>query len=137
MEITLIKQLDNTFKLAYDSDLEKSKKIKPNTEIICKITRPRNLKFHKKFFALINLVYFNQDTYNNMDHLRKDLTIAAGYYDQHTTFTGQIRTEAKSISFAKMDESEFSELYNKFIDAIVKYFHFEKNSINDEIEQYF
>ena len=137
MELILIKQYDNTFKLANDSDYEKAKKLKPNQELKCKITRPRNLKFHKKFFALIDLVYMNQDHYNNKEHLRKDLTIASGYYEQHTTFNGQTRTEAKSISFAKMSEDEFSELYNRFIDAIVKYFHFEKQSINDEIEQHF
>ena len=61
MELTLIKQFDNSFKLAYDSDFEKAKKIKPLKEVKCKITQPRNIKFHRKFFALINLVYDNQE----------------------------------------------------------------------------
>ena len=30
MELYVIKQLNNTFKLAHDSDYEKAKKIKPN-----------------------------------------------------------------------------------------------------------
>lgn len=137
MEINLVKQFDNTFKLAYDSDLEKVKKIKPLKVVKCKITQPRNIKFHNKFFALIDLVYRNQEHYTNSDHLRKDLTIASGYYEKRVTIHGEEITEAKSISFAKMTELEFSELYSAMLNSIEKYFHFDKESVKTEIEQHF
>ena len=41
---------------------------------------------------------------------RKWLIIEAGYYTEHKVPNGTVR-EAKSISFAKMDDVEFSELY--------------------------
>ena len=53
------------------------------------------------------------------------------------SFDGKIITEAKSINFAKMKEDEFSVLYKKTIDSIIKYFHFDKQDILDNIEQYF
>ncbi len=137
MEITLVKQFDGTFKVAYDSDLEKVKKIKPLKMVKCKITQPRNIKFHSKFFALINLVYNNQEHYNNIDNLRKDLTIASGFYEKRFTMHGEGVTEAKSISFANMTELEFSELYSAFLNSIEKYFHFDKESVKREIEQHF
>ncbi len=136
MEITLIKTL-NGFKLAYNSDFEKAKKIPLNEPIVYSWSKPRNLKFHKKFFALINLVYENQEVYNNIEHLRKDLTVEAGFYDIRHDLHGVEVREPKSISFAKMDDNEFSELYNRFVDVVVKWLGIEKESIIEEIEQYF
>lgn len=137
MKIILIKQFDNSFKLAFDSDYDKLKRIKPMQEVECEIKVPRNLKFHKKLFALLNLVYQNQEHYNNIDHLRKDLTIASGFYENRYTIHGEEITEAKSISFAKMNQLEFNDYYSKMVDSIVKYFHFDKQSIIDNVEQYF
>ena len=136
MEITLIKTL-NGFKLAYNSDFEKAKEIPLNEPIVYSWSKPRNLKFHKKFFALINLVYENQEVYNNIEHLRKDLTVEAGFYDIRHDLHGVEVREPKSISFAKMDDNEFSELYNRFVDVVVKWLGIEKESIIEEIEQYF
>ena len=57
MKVFLVKQLNNSFKIAYNSDYEKIKKLKAGEEYQCEIKRPRNLKFHKKFFALINMLF--------------------------------------------------------------------------------
>jgi hypothetical protein len=137
MKITLIKQLNNSFKIAYNSDYENAKKIPLNEPIEFEFKRVRNYKFHKKFFALINLVFENQEQYINIEHLRKDLIISAGYYDLRFNIEGVEIQEAKSISFAKMDENEFSELYNRIIDVVVKWLRIEKQDIIDNIEQYF
>ncbi len=137
MKITIVKQLNNTFKVAYDSDYDKLKKIPVGKEYEVDIKNRRNYKFHKKFFALVNLVYQNQEHYNNLEHLRSDLIKASGFYEERSTFDGEIVTEAKSISFAKMDEIEFSELYNRVIDTIVKYFNFDKQDIIDNVNQHF
>lgn len=137
MKITLIKQLNNTFKLAYDSDYDKAKKIKAGECYECEVKKPRNYEFHKKFFALIDLVYQNQSHYNNSDALRKDLTISAGYYDERYNFSGECVVEAKSISFASMDNLEFQEFYSAIVDTIVKHFNFDRQDIIDNVEQYF
>lgn len=136
-KITLIKQLNNTFKLAYDSDYETAKKIKVGQEYEYEFKRPRNYRFHRKYFALLNMVFQNQERYNNTDDLRKDLTIASGYYTTRFNFEGVEVYEAKSISFASMDEIEFNEFYNACIDTIVKHFHWDRNDIIQNIEQFF
>lgn len=137
MKITLIKQLNGTFKPAYNSDYENAKKVPLNEPIDFGWKKPRNYKFHKKFFALIELVYQNQEVYNNKEHLRKDLTISAGFYDIRHNFEGVEIYEPKSISFANMDDVEFSELYNRFVDVVVQWLGIDKQSIIDEIEQFF
>jgi len=137
MKLTLIKQFNNTFKLAYNSDYELAKKVPLNEPIEFEFTKKRNLKFHKKFFALLNMVYENQEQYNNIEHLRKDLTISAGYYDLRFNIEGVEVKEAKSISFAKMDDTEFSEFYNRIVDVVVKWLGIDKQEIIENIEQYF
>lgn len=137
MELYLVKQLDNTFKVAYESDYEKLKKIKPLAMVKCEITQPRNIGFHRKFFALIKMVYQNQEHYNNSDDLREDLIVSAGFYETRVNFYGEEKQKAKSISFASMNQEEFDELYNRVLDEIVKHFHFDKQLIIDNIEQYF
>jgi len=137
MKITLIKTLNGTFKLAYNSDYDLANKVPLNEPIVFEWSKPRNLKFHKKFFALLNMVYENQEQYNNIEHLRKDLTISAGYYDLRFNIEGVEVQEAKSISFAKMDDVEFSEFYNRIVDVVVKWLGIDKQEIIDNIEQYF
>jgi len=135
-KISLVRTLSG-FKPAYDSDFELSKKIKLNEVYTYEFKKERNYNFHKKFFALVNMVFQNQEQYTNFEHLRKDLIIESGNYDLRYDLLGVEIREAKSISFASMDEIEFSKLYNSVIDVIVKYFHFDKEEILQNVEQYF
>jgi len=137
MEITLIKTLSGVFKPAYDSDYENAKKIALNEPFVFKYSKPRNYKFHKKFFALVNMLYQNQEQYNNLEYLRKDLIIESGFYEIRYGIHGEEIKEAKSISFSNMDEIEFSELYNRVVDTIVRCFNFDRDDIIENVTQYF
>lgn len=137
MKILLVKGFDNKFTCAYDSDYEKLKRIKPNEMIECEIKKKRNIKFHRKFFALMNMIYQNQERYNNIDDLREDLTIEAGYFIKRENINGEVIKRAKSISFAKMDEHEFNNFYSAVLDEIVKHFNFDKELIITNVEQFF
>lgn len=136
-KIALIKNDNNVFYLAHDSDYEEAKKIKAGEVYMFEFKKPRNYQFHKKFFALIKLVFDNQEHYRNMEHLRHDLTIRAGYYDIRYDMDGGEIQDPKSISFGSMDELEFNEFYNAVVDTIVKYFHFDKQDLIDNVAQYF
>ena len=137
MKVFLIKQLNNSLKVAYNSDYDKIKKLKVNKEYQCEIKQLRNPKFHRKFFALINMLFENQERYNNSDRMRKDLIIEAGFYNEWVDLQGVVQREAKSISFGSMKEDEFQDLYSKVIDVIVQHFHFDKQNIIDNVEQFF
>lgn len=136
MEIYLIKQFDNSFKISHNSDWEKIKKIKAGEEFKCSITRPRNIKFHRRFFALINMVFENQEVYDNVDRMRQQLTMAAGYYESFFNHKGIECFEAKSISFAKMDNDEFKIFFDRFLDAVVEINGFDKQLMLDNLEDF-
>jgi len=137
MKITLVKQLNGQFKVAFDSDYEKAKKIKIGEPYEYEYHVPRNYKFHKKFFALLELVFNNQDAYSNKEDLREDLTIEAGYYRLTENIKGQTVKRAKSISFAQMDETEFSDLYNSVVNVVINWLKISREEIAENIEQFF
>lgn len=137
MEIYFVKTLNGSFKPAYDSDYENAKKLPLNEPFPMTYVKKRNVKFHRKLFALINMVYQNQERYNNYEELRKHLTVASGYFNLTYDLEGVEQKEAKSISFASMDEIEFNALYSAVVDTIIKYFHFDKQEIIDNVEQFY
>lgn len=107
-------------------------KVGESTEL--DIVTPRNAKFHRLFFALLNLAYENQELYKSMKHFRKDLIKAAGFYHEEMNhFTGKMELEADSISFSKMDEIEFKEVYDRVLDVIWNLLGGEKQAIIDEL----
>lgn len=83
--------------------------------------RQRNPKFHRKAFALFNMAfdlwdapeleYRGQPVAKNFDRFRRDLTILAGHYEAATNLRGEVRLEAKSLSFGSMSEEEFAQVY--------------------------
>jgi hypothetical protein len=137
MKIVLVKTLSGTIIPAYDQDKERLKKFKAGEPFMAEVTKPRNLRFHKKAFALFNMVFENQEVYTNLDDLRYDLTIEAGYFIKGLNIHGEVVKRAKSISFAAMDDLAFGEYYEAIIKTIVKYFNFDRQDIIDNVEQYF
>ena len=138
MKIALIKGLDNKFSIAYDSDYELAKKIKPNEVYEFEYKKTRNIKFHRKFFALVNLCFSNQEIFNNIEHLRKELIICAGHYELIFDLeSGTQKKEALSISFASMDETAFNTLYNDVLNVICEKFLFDKEDVLNNVAQYF
>ena len=137
MKIALVKQLNNSFKIAYDSDYEKCKRLKVGEIYFFEVKKQRNILFHRKFFALINLVFENQEVYSNADDLRYDLTIEAGFFTRRTNLEGDQVKKPKSISFSSMDETEFEQLYDAFLNVVVKYFKFDKRAIEENIMEFY
>lgn len=122
----------------FDSDYEIYSKIKIGEEFEIEYKKERNLRFHKKMFALFKLCFSNQESYSNLNDLRRDLTITAGYYTETVNMlTGEVFKHAKSISFASMDETEFSELYEAIKNVISQWLGIENEAIDEEISQYF
>ena len=134
MKFQLVRTL-NGFKFAHESDLEKARKIKVGDFVTCDIKKPRNYMFHKKFFALIELVFQNQDLTDDTDNLRAYLTVKAGFYETIKSDIG-VMYLPKSISFAKMDEIEFEELFTKFLNVSSMLIGVENEDIMNELSEF-
>lgn len=150
---------------AHDSDLEQLQKFKHGTIYKADVVAPRNLQFHRKLFALLNLAYeywqsdsmvseverqavcnlkkymahhgvtgeaidalcygFLQhleshrqeyQTGKDFDSFREYVTVKAGFFQMVATPSG-LRKIPKSISFAKMDEVDFSNCYRQILNV--------------------
>ena len=135
--IYMVKQLNGSFLPAHDSDLELARKLKAGEVYRFQYSKPRNYEFHKKFFALMDLVFENQENYTDRNELREDLTVAAGYWYEKTNYiTGEVTKKAKSISFASMDENEFGELYRAMLDTVIKVFGWEGSDIEANVAEF-
>ena len=137
MKILVVKTL-NGLKPAYDSDKEVFNKMPLNEIFEIEYIKKRNVKFHKKFFALLKLAYENQSDYRFIEDMRRDLLIVSGNYDEQVCkITGEIYKKAHSINFSNMDELQFSEVYTSVENIICKWLGIDNETLDDEINQYF
>jgi hypothetical protein len=106
-------------------------KLRLNAPVQATVKQPRNYQFHKKLFALLQLgfeywsetapalQYKGQDVRPDFDRFRRDITVLAGKFHTTVNLKGEIRLEADSISFAKMDQGAFETLYSQVIQVLL------------------
>ncbi len=120
-----------------ENDADKLKKFKSGGVFKCVISKPRNYRFLKKYFALLNHAYdcFEPDNEvgeKNFEQFRADIIILSGFYDRVVRVDNSTRYVPKSISFGSMSAEQFEELYSKTVDTILK--HVLKNYTRDDID---
>ena len=107
-------------------------KVKMGQPVTASVKLPRNGRFHRKFFAMLDVAYSNHDwpeietkwgsIRTSPEMFRKYVIVKAGHYEADLTPHGEIRVVPKSIAWAKMDEAEFSQLYSDVLDVILMEF---------------
>lgn len=115
---------------ATPQDQVKLARIKDGGLVEIDATAKRNPKFHRKFFALLNLgfdafepkitEYKGHAVQKNFDRFREDVTIAAGHHEITAGLNGKPKLEAKSISFASMDDEEFARLFTSVCNVLLQ-----------------
>lgn len=84
--------------------------------------RPRNIQHHRLFFALVKIVFENQERYETEEHLLAALKVGLGHCDTVILKSGATAFLPRSISFAKMDQPAFNAFFDKAVDLVVKHF---------------
>ena len=82
-------------------------------DVMVKITRPRNLKYHNKFFALRDLLWERTqcgEIYPSPEALRHAMIIGAGYFEIIPTKAGPQKVP-QSMSFENMEQDKFDTLF--------------------------
>lgn len=137
MKIQVVKTLSG-LKVAYNSDYENFKKIPLNEVFEIEYKKKRNIKFHRKMFALLNLAFENQSLFTNLDDMRYCLLLEAGISEEKVNpITSEIFKVPKSLKFASMDEIEFNLVYSSVKDYICSWLSVTSEQVTEEIEQYF
>jgi hypothetical protein len=130
--ICLVKTKHGTFAPAFNEDIETAKKYKVGEIYAGEIWKRRNIKFHKKWFALLNICFDNQERFDVIDHFRDEFLLKSGHYRMHITAKGKTVYLIKSISFKNMDDIKFGELYEKSFTVALK--NYCKGNTREEIE---
>lgn len=88
-------------------------------QVAATLRQPRNIRFHRKYFALLGVGRDMADTELNAEQFRAYVTAGAGYCDFIEGKEGMVAVP-RSISFAAMDEAEFARLYSDTLDFICR-----------------
>lgn len=88
------------------------------------IKRPRNVRMHNLYFALVGLVYDNlpEGRYQTFEQFHTALKVALGHCDTVICRDGSVAYIPKSISFAKMGQDEFAAFFDNVIAMVIKHF---------------
>lgn len=133
MKLTFIKQQGGTLIPDSEEVAEKLKAIPNGQGILIEYKPKRSYRFHKKLFALLNLIYQNQEHYKSVDNILEVVKFRAGHFETIVLHNGNTHYKAKSISFADMNELEFKEFYSKSIDVALELTQMTKADIENEI----
>ena len=118
-----------------ETDFEESKKIGIGN--VVKASAPRNYKFLKKAFALLNIGFENQDRHDKFEVYRKIITIKAGYYDLAPTKDGEPYYLPKSLSYENMSSVDFEKWFTDTLDVISKEISLSSQDIVSELQGFY
>ena len=91
-------------------------------DYLSKVSQPRNLGNHRRFYKFLDALYDRQEVYTNKEDLRTELKLRSGHYKEHINVKGDIMYIPKSMDFATLDELEFKQFFSKCIDVALKHF---------------
>jgi hypothetical protein len=82
---------------------------------------PRNLRHHRTFFALHNLVWAATDQWESVEDLLIELKCRLGVVrDVVLRDSGEVFKVVGSISFGSMDQAEFDAFFEKSLRLLAK-----------------
>lgn len=137
----LMKRIESGYAPADDESAEWALKDKPGDLRRFKAINERNPKFNAKFNAMVDLVAANQERiqFSTKKQGNERLKYAACYMLGLGEFWGKNNEHftRKSFSFGNMDETEFEEVYNQFLDLYLKHFvPMDKDDFRRELEAF-
>jgi hypothetical protein len=110
-KIRLVKKLSALY--PYDEAGEVVLRRLAQGEIVeTEVTKPRNARFHRMFFAMLSIILANQEHYTSIEDLLAVCKLRIGHTHKIQTAHGIYEVPA-SISFAAMDDIEFGNFYDR------------------------
>jgi len=101
----------------------------PYGELMADIHKNRSPGNHKRFFAFIKQSFDMQDFYDEPEVWRKVIQMKAGFFDEVVTEKGKVLYFPQSIAWDRLDEIEFKDLFNRVINAFIRYYGDDLNEI--------
>ena len=121
--------------VAYNSDIEKMKRLSQGQVVSCEVKRERNLKHHNLYFALCRLVSDNSD-FISEDQVDYYVRIKSGLVDFQIVCDEKTIVKPKSLQFAKMNQSEFEKFFDRVIPLFEKITGLTKKELLNNLMEY-
>ena len=126
MDLMVTKDRMGALRAADEASTEALRSLAPGEIYRVQLTRPRNLKMHRLFFALLTVVHSNLPDemlakFPTVDRLLWEIKLQTGKFDLHESLGGKMVPIPKSISFARMDQAEFDSFFADAIGVVRKF----------------
>lgn len=99
------------------SDKQEVEQLDIDEIVKCSISKPRNIRHHRKFWALCRVI---GDQIDQPERIVKQLiSIRVGHCDVVRTKQGEVMLP-KSINFGSMDQVAFNDFYKRAINVVCR-----------------
>jgi len=106
------------------TDQESWKALKPKVgkTVATETKRARSPQHHRKFWAIMNTVFENQQTkFPDVDSMVDAIKIEIGHADIQLRLSGESVLIPRSISFHDLDQDKFNVFYKKAIECVCEF----------------
>jgi len=101
-------------------DEEALNELPEGKDLSATIARTRSTKQHRFFWALLQKICENHETYRRPEQLLLWLKVKLGYVEQVRFHDDQVWWVPQSISFNAMGQDEFKKFFDAALDVIVE-----------------
>lgn len=85
-------------------------------------SRPRHLASLRRWWALVHLICHQTDQFKSADIAHQWLKLMAGHAQQIVSkTTGEVYLVADSIAFSRLDETEFQDVWQRAVRAVIEH----------------
>lgn len=119
----LVEKLEDALHPTDQASIKALRQIPDRTIVKIQLSIPRNVRHHRMFFALINLVFEAQREprqFPTREALLDALKIAIGHVREVRGIRGETYIVPDSISFGRMDQLQFREFFDSAVRVILE-----------------
>lgn len=105
-----------------DAESEEAVRKSLGKVVLVKTQRARSPEQHRMFFAVMRVVFENQEQFKTINDLKEATLIELGYSELRETFKGDRYRVAQSIAFHKMKHEDFTKLFDAALELWSRHF---------------
>ena len=119
-EVIYVRRRGNKLEPCSLVDEEALNELPEGKDLSATIARTRSTKQHRFFWALLQKICENHETYRRPEQLLLWLKVKLGYVEQVRFHDDQVWWVPQSISFNAMGQDEFKKFFDAALDVIVE-----------------
>jgi len=120
MKLAIAKRPDGFFEILPEHDHEKVANLAIGEILEVRASKVRDPLNHRRFFAMLKIIFENQEHFKDIDAMRRWLIMKTGRFKIIVAPNGFVLYEHQSMNYASMDEETFCKLKEDVADVALK-----------------